>query len=110
MLPSIENAAVPIGTAVRLGLIVNELVTNSVKHAFGAAGGHITITLRAGAETDGGVLLVSDDGAGMSSPGGNGAGSGLVRALATQIGGSVDWSSGEGRGTSVTVRFPLKDG
>lgn len=108
MLSSIEDAAVPLGTAVRLGLIVNELVTNSVKHAFVAGKGHITIALNAGAEASGSTLLVSDDGAGMSSPEGDGAGLGLVRTLAAQIGGSVDWTSGEGGGTKVVVNFPLK--
>lgn len=108
---AIDDTAVPIGTAVRLGLIVNELVTNSVKHAFGEKGGHITIALHAG-EASGGILLVSDDGAGMSGSGvgGGGAGVGLVRTLAAQIGGSVDWSSEGGRGTSVIVNFPLKVG
>src|SRR5581483_4451011 len=108
---SIEDAAVPIGIAVRLGLIVNELVTNSVKHAFGTGEGHISIAVQVGTEPAEGLLLVADDGVGLSSPGGSGgSGIGLVRTLATQIGGSVDWSRKQGGGTSVHVRFPLKIG
>ena len=107
LLSSIEDAAVPIGTAVRLGLIVNELVTNSVKHAFGAGRGHITVALHARPDSRDGSLLVSDDGSGISSRGGGGDGIGLVRTLATQIGGSVEWSSRESGGTSVVVNFPL---
>lgn len=112
VLSSIADTAVPIGTAVRLGLIVNELVTNSVKHAFSAGGGNISITLEARVEANAGTLVVSDDGSGMSAGGGSGgSGTGLVRTLATQIGGSVDWTSGgESRGTSVVVRFPLRTG
>ena len=109
MISSIEDAAVGIGTAVRLGLIVNELVTNSVKHAFAQGEGHITIALHASAEASGGILIVSDDGIGMSTePQASGAGLGLIRTLVSQIGGSVNWSSGEGRGTSIVVSFPLK--
>jgi two-component sensor histidine kinase len=104
---SIEDATAPIGTAVRLGLIVNELVTNSVKHAFGEAGGRITISLEVDAERNTAVLRVADDGLGMSERPRSGMGMGLIRTLSAQIGGSADWAPGEGGGTKFTLSFRL---
>src|SRR6185437_2519465 len=60
---SIDDAGVPLRVAVRLGLIVNELVTNALKHAFGKEGGRISIGFTAGPSE--GVLTVADDGRGM---------------------------------------------
>ncbi|TGK37516.1 PAS domain S-box protein [Leptospira gomenensis] len=55
---------VSIETAIPLGLIVNELVTNSLKYAFPDERiGTVSVKLRSGAE--GSVLEVSDDGVGM---------------------------------------------
>ena len=42
----IENINLNIDTAIPLGLIVNELVTNNVKHAFPQSEGTITIKLK----------------------------------------------------------------
>jgi LytS/YehU family sensor histidine kinase len=51
--------------AIPLGMMVNELVTNSLKHAFPAQEGRIMVSLRP--DTDGNlVLVVSDDGRGQS--------------------------------------------
>jgi two-component sensor histidine kinase len=104
---SIEDATAPIGTAVRLGLIVNELVTNSVKHAFGEAGGRITISLEVDAERNTAVLRVADDGLGMSERPRSGMGMGLIRTLSAQIGGSAEWAAGDGGGAKFTLSFRL---
>jgi PAS domain S-box-containing protein len=54
-----------IDTAVPCGLIVNELVSNALKHAFpGGRSGHIEVSLERDAD-DRFVLTVSDDGVGM---------------------------------------------
>jgi two-component sensor histidine kinase len=92
---------------VRLGLIVNELVTNSIKHAFGEAGGCITISLKVDAERTEAVLRVTDDGFGMGETRRSGMGIGLIRTLSAQIGGSADWAAGEGSGTNFTLSFRL---
>jgi two-component system, sensor histidine kinase PdtaS len=104
---SIEDATAAIGTAVRLGLIVNELVTNSVKHAFGEAGGCVRISLKVDAERTEAVLLVADDGLGMRETPRSGMGIGLIRTLSAQIGGSADWAAGEAGGTKFTLSFRL---
>jgi two-component sensor histidine kinase len=104
---SIEDATAAIGTAVRLGLIVNELVTNSVKHAFGEAGGRITISLKVDAERTEAVLRVADDGLGMGEMPRSGMGIGLIRTLSAQIGGSADWAAADGGGTNFALSFRL---
>src|SRR5262249_10153939 len=50
--------------AVPCGLILNELVTNAIKHAFPASGGEVRLALRESGE-GGWVLGVKDDGAGL---------------------------------------------
>jgi two-component sensor histidine kinase len=102
---TIDEASVPLRVAVRLGLIVNELVTNALKHAFGGRGGRITIgfTLSDGE----GVLTVADNGQGLQAPRPGSSGTGLIESLTRQIGGRLAIESGS-TGTAVTVRFPLQ--
>ncbi len=61
----IEDLSLNIDIAIPLGLIVNELVTNSYKHAFpGEAAGEIFVELHKVSEK-GYLLVVGDNGAGM---------------------------------------------
>lgn len=59
----IEDININIETAVPLGLIVNELLTNSVKYAFPQSEGTINITLHSIKEKI--ILIISDDGIGL---------------------------------------------
>ncbi|MBI5504206.1 MAG: HAMP domain-containing protein [Deltaproteobacteria bacterium] len=98
---------VPVDVAIPLGLIVNELLSNSVRHAFpDARSGTVSVHLRArGTQHE---LEVSDDGVGL--PPGFDAdsmptlGLKLVRALVGQLQGSFEITSTAG----VTLRavFP----
>jgi two-component sensor histidine kinase len=88
-----------------LGLIVVELVINSLKHAFGnrASGGHIVVTCDA-VETEW-TLSVSDNGQGKQKHVGvaeGGLGTGIVAALASQLNAQVVTESGR-QGTSVSI-------
>jgi two-component sensor histidine kinase len=88
-----------------LGLIVAELVINSLKHAFGDArtGGSIVVAYGA-VETDW-TLSVSDDGRGKQkrvSNGEGGLGTGIIAALARQLDAQVLTESGD-QGTSVSI-------
>lgn len=101
---TIDDASVPLRVAVRLGLIVNELVTNALKHAFGGGGGRISIGFTlADAE---GLLTVADNGHGLQAPRPGSSGTGLIDSLTRQIGGRLAIESGN-NGTAVIVRFPL---
>lgn len=95
-----------IDRAVPVGLILNEAVTNSVKHAFGSAGGLIAVKLSAGIGRGEARLVVSDNGRGVDRARPQGSGSRLMSSLAAQIGGSVDQQSTD-RGTTVTLEFPI---
>lgn len=115
-----EAHGIPIGRAIALGLILNELVVNAVKYAFpdDRAGG---VDIRFRREGDDYVLSIADDGVGIdpdASPRGTGLGMRLARALAAQLGGqlrqSVDAVGGgaphANQGTAWMVRFPAVNG
>jgi chemotaxis protein methyltransferase CheR len=95
------------GEAVSIGLIVTELVINSLKHAFpdSSRPGQQVIV---GYEADGKnwKLSTSDNGAGMPDRKGGtektGLGTSLIKALAQQLEAQVDVSSGP-NGTTVSV-------
>jgi PAS domain S-box-containing protein len=96
--------------SVPLGLIVNELITNSLKHAHpGGRGCRIRIELE---NSDGVIsLTVSDDGRGFPegfSPDAhmNSMGVNLITALAAQIQAGVKFVNDNG--ARVTVEFPLQ--
>jgi two-component sensor histidine kinase len=77
---------------VLLGLIVNELVTNSIRHAYPSAGGSVRVTAR----RNGDMLAVSVRDAGAGLPAGfepnrsRGFGMKLVNRLAQQLGGRME--------------------
>ncbi|HEX2873028.1 MAG TPA: histidine kinase dimerization/phosphoacceptor domain -containing protein [Polyangiaceae bacterium] len=98
-------------SAVPLGLIVNELVSNALKHAFrGRASGKVTVRLEQRAELA--ELRVSDDGAGLpgdfSFERADSLGLRLVTNLARQLEGELTQTS-QG-GVTWLLRFPLKAG
>ncbi len=110
---NIDVAGVFLGidTAIPCGLIVNELVSNALKHAFpGGRAGRITVRMRQGEGSY--VLEISDDGAGFShSPGvekSQSMGLQLVALLTEQLDGtmSVDTS----HGTKFTIVFKATAG
>lgn len=105
----IEDVAVAIEVAVPLGLIVNELVSNALKHAFPhGRKGTITVAAhqRQGAEASSG-LVVADDGIGLP-PGFrmdavSSLGLRLVPGLVGQLGGELHVDSSPSSGTIFTI-------
>ena len=91
---SIDGEALDIDTAINAGLVVNELLTNALKHAFPEERGG-TVKLDVSVEQDSIRISVQDDGvglpAGMERPGeSNTLGFQLVQAICGGGGGSVE--------------------
>jgi PAS domain S-box-containing protein len=99
---------VPTRTAVALGIVANELVTNAAKHAFSELeGGAISVSLTSGAPEEV-ILQVRDNGSGIPDQvmcdGGYGFGLTVVTALVEQHDGEISMWNEEGG--VVEVRLP----
>jgi two-component sensor histidine kinase len=95
--------------AVPLGLLVNELATNAVKHAFPRGKGRILLgARRVGDQIE---LTVADDGVGMKEKYAGQIfekhGSEYVAIFVRQIGGTIAISTAKGTGTVVRIELPL---
>ncbi len=93
--------------AIPLGLVVNELVTNAVQHAYPAGQGG-TVTIQARGTVEAVTVSVADNGVGL--PGGesdSGLGSTIVKAMGRQIGATIETRTAPGAGTTITLRLPL---
>lgn len=91
-----------------LSLLVTELVTNSLKHAFADAGGTITLKLEQ-LEPAHLALTVSDNGRGLPDgadlANSKGLGTRIVQSLATQLGGEIKAVAAVGQGAAWRVVF-----
>jgi two-component sensor histidine kinase/ABC-type amino acid transport substrate-binding protein len=105
---SIAELSLPLEKAIPCGLIVNELVVNSLKHAF-PDGRRGSIEVSLARTCDGQAsLVVRDDGTGLPAAedaSGPTIGMNLVRTLAAQLGGEFEASGG--KGTTARVTFPV---
>ena len=106
----IGNLKLPIDLAVPCSLIINELVSNCLKHAFkGRDSGAIHIYLKH-LNNSKVILSISDDGVGMPQDGTTGRpqslGLKLVMMLARQINGQIATTS-NATGTNISVDFPF---
>lgn len=101
---NVDEIMLPSERAVPVGLIVNELVTNSLKYAFaGRDGGSIAVELSAAIGNGQAVLTVWDNGTGYDPAKADGSGLKLVQGLARQIAGQVEHrTSAEGTSTRIT--------
>lgn len=110
---AVEPLVLPIDTAIPCALMLTELISNSAKHAFVAAGGgELRIAFRRVQEPNW-LLQVEDSGGGGASPAPSGAASGsgssfgleLVSLLTDQLSGTV--SIERKPGFCVSVNFPV---
>tara|TARA_R110000851_G_scaffold207537_3_gene359936 strand:- start:80694 stop:82571 length:1878 start_codon:yes stop_codon:yes gene_type:complete len=102
---AMDDLNLDVDTAVPIGLIVNELLTNALKYAFPeGAKGQINISLIK--EDDDLLLKVTDNGIGKtegSKPKGTGFGTQLIQLLTQQLNGTV--SEDYNNGTAVLFNF-----
>ncbi len=115
-----------LGDPVRISQVIANLLYNAVK--FTDSGGRISVTLTASPESETATIVVKDTGIGMDEAtlarafvpfaqadgsldrgyGGLGLGLALVKELVELHGGSAQAASdGVGRGSELTLRFPL---
>ncbi len=106
----IEKISLSLDNAIPTGLIVNELLSNAIKHAFpGERTGTITVNLKQ--ELNVISLSITDNGIGFSdhidfhnSPS---LGLQLVNSLIEQISGTIKFSSKKDSGTNVFITFKI---
>ena len=102
---AMDDLNLDVDTAVPIGLIVNELLTNALKYAFPeGTKGHISISLKR--ENNDLQLKVSDDGIGKTEglkPKGTGFGTQLIQLLTKQLNGTI--SEEHKNGTAVFFSF-----
>ncbi len=110
----IRNKAEPIALEIRqaipCGLILNELITNSFKHAFNGTKGVLEIELYK--EDDTVCMQVCDNGSGLPEgvdfEASASLGSTLVQTLVNQLNAELEIDSGP-EGTTIGIRFELKE-
>jgi two-component sensor histidine kinase len=97
---------VSINVALPTGLVVNELLTNSLKHGFGGRKGG-TITLKSLVESDGCRVSVSDNGVGLANemdwPRKGKLSNLMVQSLRENAKAKIDVVSLPGKGMQVTL-------
>ncbi|MEX0287842.1 MAG: sensor histidine kinase [Flavobacteriaceae bacterium] len=105
----IPNIQLGIDTAIPLGLLINEIITNSLKYGFaGGAEGVIDVAIKKRKEKNHYTLYIGDDGVGFSQTvdftNKSSLGLRLIHNLARQLLGSVarDFSK---RGTNYIIHF-----
>ncbi|MBM4242004.1 MAG: response regulator [Euryarchaeota archaeon] len=105
---NVEEISLNIETAILLGLIINELVTNSLKHAFShGKNGEINIEIHSD-EEDNFTLIVSDNGVGLpeyiNTEKTDTFGLQLVKYLTKRIKGHIDLDRSQGTRFKITLK------
>lgn len=105
----LQSVNIEVKKAIPLGLIATEIITNSLKYAFGnSKKGEIRVKLEK--LDDRLALEISDNGAGLSedffaSPS-SGLGQEIIKALAEQLEAELEIKSRPGQGTSFRLTMP----
>jgi len=104
----VDSYSVSVNVAMPTGLVVNELLTNALKHAFvGRNNG--TITLRCLVDDKGCRVVVADDGVGLPPgvewPRRGKLGALIVQSLRDNAKAGLEVDSTAGKGTRVTIVF-----
>ena len=108
---AVAPLTLPIETAMHCGLILNELASNTLKHAFPhGRGGSVTVAMDHDATSGAVCLRVRDNGVGLPAEldwrQTRSLGLRLVQMLSEQLHGTVE--TGPGPGTEFRIRFSIK--
>ncbi len=104
---ALERVEVGIDQAIPCGLILNELVTNALKHGR-AADGRCSLTIEVGPRDGGIAFVVSDAGPGFQGkPSHTSLGMQLIRSLTRQLRAKLEIAPGPG--ARVSVRIPPEE-
>ena len=105
----LEAVEVPVEKAAPVALMLNELVTNALKHGFAdGRGGRLSVSVRPDANYV--AIRVTDDGHGMpdKATGTGSFGKRLIENLARQLTASIAWHPAN-PGTRVELRLPVSN-
>lgn len=102
----VAPVTVPSNHASAIGLIINELLTNAIKHGFAEGrAGKLHVRARA---TDGlAEISIEDDGPGVGIEAPTGLGRNLIGRLSRQVGAETRWLDAH-PGTRAVVTFPAE--
>jgi len=102
----VQSLRLGLEVAIPCGLIVSELITNAIKHAF-AARGQGKLVIETGMQGDDAFIRIADDGPGFPAvppnPGKQGIGLEIISSLVSQIDGRMIREAGPG--TSCLLLF-----
>lgn len=106
-----EGVTLNIDAGIPCGLILNELITNSLKYAFtGMRKGEIRIAFQESGEIF--VLEYRDNGQGVSDPAamreGDSLGMEIIETLAEQLDGTMEMTSEPWKGVCYIITFPVE--
>ena len=108
----LESCVVPMRSAMSVGLVVNELITNAFKYAFAAKGGGV-VTIRCERKGSLCVVAVEDDGEGLpvgiTWPVPGKIGDLMVKSFRENTRGEFRAVSAPGKGVSATISFESVD-
>jgi PAS domain S-box-containing protein len=106
---SLEPVEVPADKAAPIALLVNELVTNALKHAFvEGRPGRIAVAVERAAGRF--RIRIEDDGVGMPGQalGANSFGMSLVETLVRQLRATMTWHPAKPSGTRIEIELPIE--
>lgn len=103
---NIEDVNLSMDTSIVLGLIINELVTNTVKYAFKGSGGILTVNIETKSELI--EIIIADNGIGISDnidlEKSNSLGLQLVTSLVEQLDGNIDMNTSNGTKYTIQIK------
>ncbi len=102
----------PVQQAIALNLAADEILRNSLRHAFPNRSGHVVMTVGYKPAKESAMIRIADDGIGAPNAtlATSTNGLGLVRELAGQLNADFGISSSPTSGTAVTFRFSTHRG